>query len=88
MVMPYISMFFGIIIRMFYKEHSPPHFHADYQGQRASFDFDGKLIKGGLESKTARRLIRKWAQIHRKELEENWGNIKKGKQLNKIAPLD
>ena len=32
--MPYVSMFFRIIIRMFHKEHNPPHFHAEYQGQR------------------------------------------------------
>jgi len=42
--MPYISMFFGIIIRMFYNEHNPPHFHAEYQGQRASFDIQGNLF--------------------------------------------
>lgn len=42
--MPTISVFFGIIIRMFYRDHNPPHFHAEYQGQNATFDFDGKLL--------------------------------------------
>ena len=41
--MPIISTFFGIVIRMFYREHEPPHFHADYQGQQGKFNFDGKM---------------------------------------------
>lgn len=45
--MPYVSFFFGIVIRMFYREHNPPHFHAEYQGQEASFDFDGNITEGG-----------------------------------------
>ena len=46
--MPIISAFFGIVIRMFYREHEPPHFHAEYQGQQAKFDFDGKGLKPDL----------------------------------------
>ena len=51
--MPTISVFFGIIIRMFYRDHNPPHFHAEYQGQSATFDFDGKLLEGEIDSRTA-----------------------------------
>jgi Domain of unknown function (DUF4160) len=40
-VMPIISAFFGIVIRMYYKEHEPAHFHAEYAGQQAKFAFDG-----------------------------------------------
>ena len=43
--MPYVSMFFGIIIRMFHNEHNPLHFHAEYQGQRGMFDLDGNMKK-------------------------------------------
>ncbi len=43
--MPIISMFFGIVIRMFYNEHEPAHFHAEYQGQRGKFDLDGEIIR-------------------------------------------
>ena len=43
--MPTISMFYGIIIRMFNngREHNPPHIHAEYQGQQAVFDLDGNF---------------------------------------------
>jgi len=46
--MPTISVFFGIIIRMFYRDHNPPNFHAEHQGQHAKFDLDGKLLDGEL----------------------------------------
>ena len=60
--MPTISIFFGIIIRMYYRDHNPPHFHAEYQGQNATFDFDGKLLEGEIDSRTAKSLIRKLAR--------------------------
>ncbi len=86
--MPYVSMFFGIIIRMFHKEHNPPHFHAEYQGQRGVFDFAGKLIKGNMKSKTAKKLIKKWAILHKEELIENWKKAEQKKQIDRIAPLE
>jgi len=73
---------------MFYNEHNPPHFHAEYQGQRGIFDFNGNLIDGKIRSKTARKIIKKWALIHKKELESNWNNINNGEELIRIAPLD
>ena len=55
---PIIATFFGIVVRMFYKEHEPAHFHAEHQSQQAKFDFSGKLLAGSIQSKTALRLIR------------------------------
>ena len=55
--MPIISLFFGIVIRMFYREHEPVHFHAEYQGQHAKFDMDGEMLAGNIQSRTALRLI-------------------------------
>lgn len=56
--MPEICRFFGIIIRMFFDEHDPPRFHAEYQGNKAVFDFRGNVMKGSLISRTATRLVR------------------------------
>ena len=58
--MPEICRFFGIIIRMFFDEHDPPHFHAEYQGSKAVFDFNGNIMKGTLSSRTATKLVRDW----------------------------
>jgi hypothetical protein len=86
--MPVISTFFGIVIRMFYREHGVPHFHAEYQGQQATFTFDGELLAGGLQSRTARRLVREWSLAHRSELDANWRRVNAGEALERIAPLD
>ena len=86
--MPTISAFFGIVIRMFYREHEPPHFHAEYQGQQGKFSFHGKMSAGNINSRTARRLIREWASLHRRELEANWKNMTLGRTLERIAPLE
>lgn len=85
---PIISVFFGIVVRMFYKEHEPAHFHAEYQGQQGKFDLDGQLIVGNVQSGTALRLIREWATIHKLELESNWERMKAGQALNRIQPLE
>jgi Domain of unknown function (DUF4160) len=85
---PIISAFFGILIRMFYKDHAPPHFHAEHQGQLGKFDLDGRMIVGNIRSKTALRLIREWAALHRRELESNWSNMKKDRPLERIEPLE
>ena len=86
--MPIISAFFGIIVRIFYREHEPPHFHSEHQGQQGKFSFDGKMIAGNINSRTARRLIRQWASLHRGELEANWEKMKQGRSLEKIRPLE
>ena len=86
--MPVISTFFGIVIRMFYREHGVPHFHAEHQGQQATFTFDGDLLAGSIRSRTALRLIRDWAQAHGRELDQNWERAVQGEQLERIAPLD
>jgi len=86
--MPVVSTFFGIIIRMFYQEHGVAHFHAEYQGERATFTFDGKMLAGTIRSRTARRLIEDWARSHQRELERNWERIKTGDPLERIEPLD
>ncbi len=86
--MPIISVFFGIIVRMFYREHEPAHFHAEHQGQEGKFDLDGKMTVGNIRSRTALRLIRDWASLHRRELEANWERMKVGRPLDKIEPLE
>jgi len=80
-------MFFGIIIRMFYSEHNPPHFHAEYQGSEGIFNFEGDMLQGNIKSNTALKLIKEWAVLRNAELEENWKNITDKAAINKIEPL-
>jgi hypothetical protein len=85
--MPIISTFFGIIIRMYFGDHNPPHF-VEFQEEKATFNFDGQLLSGSISSGTARRLVREWARRHKLELKINWKNIEKGRSLNRIKPLE
>ena len=85
--MPVVSIFFGIVIRMFYLEHGVPHFHAEYQGEQATFTFDGRLLAGAIGSKTALRLVKQWSLANRAELEANWVSARMGELLRRIAPL-
>lgn len=85
--MPIISTFFGIVIRMFYQEHEPPHFHAEHHGEQATFTFDGQLLTGALRSRRARRQIERWARLHRRELAANWESMEAGRPLERIEPL-
>lgn len=73
---------------MFYNEHNPPHFHAEYQGNKAVFDINGNMLKGDLKSKTARKLVREWVDLHSDEIANNWELAIKGQELRKIDPLD
>jgi len=86
--MPVISSFFGILIRMFYQDHEPPHFHAEYQGDHAKFGFDGVLLAGRFRSGAARRRVERWATLHRRELNANWARMKASEPLERIEPLE
>ncbi len=85
--MPIVSMFFGIIIRMYYDEHNPPHLHAEYQGHKIVLDFRGNILKGDLGSKTALRLVREWIDLHEIELSHNWESARSGQTIMPIEPL-
>jgi Domain of unknown function (DUF4160) len=85
--MPTISVFFGIVIKMFFDDHNPPHLHAEYQGEKAVFDFRGNILAGDISSRTAVRLIREWIDLHQFELIQNWNNMQQGIGFNKIPPL-
>jgi len=85
---PVVSTFFGIVIRMFYREHGVPHFHAEYQGQQGTFTFNGTTLAGSLTSRAALRLIKEWSLANREALEANWERARAGASLERIAPLE
>lgn len=85
--MPTISMFQGIIIRMYNNgEHNPPHFHASYQGMNATFDLKGEMMEGTMPRKQ-QKFIGAWAELHHDELVANWELAITEQPLYKIEPL-
>jgi hypothetical protein len=86
--MPTISRFYGIIIRMFFDEHGPPHFHVVYQDYNAVIDIETLEIKEGRLPRRALGLVLDWAELHQEELRANWNLIEQGRALNDISPLE
>lgn len=70
---------------MYYEDHNPPHFHAEYQGKNAVFDFNGNVLRGSLYSKTATKLAREWIDLHLAELEVDWELARAGKEITYLG---
>ncbi len=86
--MPQIAMFYGIRISMYYDDHNPPHFHAEYNDNKALVDINkARVIKGFLPSRQL-KLVLAWAVLHQDELMQNWELAKDGKPLAEIKVLE
>jgi hypothetical protein len=84
---PRISEFHGIALEMYYRDHSPPHFHVRYAGQEAIVEIStGDVIAGSLPGR-AERLVREWARLHRDELHANWQRARAHEATEPIEPL-
>jgi hypothetical protein len=88
--MPIISMFYGIIIRMYFidnQHHHQPHIHALYSGSEAVFAIaDGEVLAGELPTRQA-RLVQAWIELRRDELTADWELAAAGQHPYKIDPL-
>jgi hypothetical protein len=86
--MPEISRFFGIIIKMYYNDHQPPHFHAEYAEHVAEITIETfEVLKGNLPRRVM-GLVLEWASLHRDELRTNWIRARAQENVQPIAPLD
>ncbi len=87
--MPTISMFYGIIIRMYFApgEHHPPHFHVYFAEYKATVDIRTcEIIQSNLPRKQT-KLVLAWAELHRDELMADWELVINGEEPFKIQPL-
>lgn len=85
--MPEISRFLGIIIRMYAKDHNPPHFHVTYNECEAVFSIEQlEILEGKLPPRVC-GIVLEWALMHQKELMFNWEELRQEKTAKKIQPL-
>lgn len=85
--MPVLSEFFGIKITMYYDDHNPPHFHAEYSDNKALIDINNaRVLQGKLPSKQL-KLVLAWTVIHQDELLNDWKLAMDLEELIKISPL-
>jgi hypothetical protein len=85
---PEISRFFGIVIHMFFDDHAPPHFHAQYGSASCAVELRTLQVISGHLPRRAMALTLEWASAHREELMEDWHLCATGKTPRKIPPLD
>jgi len=85
--MPTISKFYGILIRMFFNDHAPPHFHAEYGEFKAVVNIQELTVMEGSLPRRAQQLVLDWAELHQQELLEDWRLCVAKEQPRQIAPL-
>jgi hypothetical protein len=85
--MPTISSFYGILIRMFFNDHAPPHFHVQYAEYKATIDIQTLTLSSGQLPRRALELVLDWAELHQQELLEDWQLCMDKQQPKPIEPL-
>ena len=85
--MPELSRFLGIIITMYFNDHSPPHFHVLYNEYDAEIEINNLTVLNGKLPARVLGIAMEWAELHKEELMDNWNLLQSGKKYNKIQPL-
>jgi hypothetical protein len=85
--MPELSRFYGIVIRMFFSDHPPAHFHAYYGSDEALIAIETLSVFAGRLPPRATGLVVEWASLHQMELLEAWKRAKQLEPPGRIDPL-
>ena len=86
--MPVIAQFYGILIRMFYNDHAPAHFHALYGEYELIVGISPISLLEGTAPNRVRSLVLEWTALHQQELMENWQRCRRGEPPKPIQPLE
>lgn len=85
--MPELCRFYGIVIKMYYADHAPPHFHAEYAEDEIRVAIDTLSVISGKLTPRATGMVVEWAALHQAELRARWQSAMKHERLPKIDPL-
>lgn len=85
--MPEICRFYGIVIRMYFDDHNPPHFHARYSGAEAVIGIETLAVLAGKLPGRAHGLVAEWASLHQEDLLDLWKKAQAMETLHKLEPL-
>jgi Domain of unknown function (DUF4160) len=81
--MPEVARFYGIVIKVFFGDHPPPHFHAIYGENNALISIESlEIIEGDLPSR-AQKLVLEWATLYQQDLLQMWNT----QEFRKLPPL-
>lgn len=85
--MPEISRFLGIVVRMYYRDHAPPHFHASYGEFRIVVRIETGVVEGLFPPRALRHVL-EWTSLRRQELMDDWTRAQAARPLKPIPPLE
>ena len=85
--MPIICRFYGIIVMLYWRDHSPPHFHARYGEHEVEMNIQDGLFRGSMPRR-ALTMIQAWRKTHVEELLSDWALAQSGEPLTAIEPLE
>jgi hypothetical protein len=85
--MPEISRFYGMVIKMYFDEHLPPHIHVEYGEFEGLININNLALFAGVLPPRALGLVTEWGAMHQQELINFWDNARNLEPLGKIAPL-
>jgi len=84
--MPELSRFFGIIVSLYWRDHTPPHIHFTYSNFECSISVIDRVVNGTAPAKVIAK-VNKWIDLHEDEILALWEKAQRGEKLNKIEPL-
>jgi hypothetical protein len=85
--MPIISRFLGIIVAMYWDDHTPPHFHAKYGDYEVTVNISTGVVEGRFPRRALRHVL-EWYELHKEELNDNWERCRNKEMLKQIEPLE
>jgi hypothetical protein len=85
--MPEICRFYGIVIKMYFADHSPPHFHAEYAEYEARIAIESLAVVSGTLPPRALGLVAEWASLHQQDLAGLWNKARLAEPLGRLDPL-
>ncbi len=85
--MPEISRFYGFVIKMYFADHAPPHFHAEYAEHEARIAIGSLAVLSGDLPPRAMGLVAEWTTLHQQELQALWDRASKLQPLSRVDPL-
>lgn len=85
--MPIISRFLGIVITMYWQDHSPPHFHAKYGEYKITVNIQNGIVEGKFPKRALKHVL-EWYELHQEELLKDWELCQKSENPKTIEPLE
>jgi len=85
--MPEICRFYGIVIKMYFAEHVPPHFHAEYAEHEARIAIESSAVLSGTLPPRAMGLVAEWVVLHRQGLLALWDRAMRQETLGRLEPV-